>query len=538
MTVTHGHSVQLAIMAVVLGMVAGCGGATPETPSPSLAPPQVVDAEKTAAAAPADDCCTPEAALDLTAQPSSAPGTVSLAQATFGGSVGRNMVNLVDKNVPTSWSVEEGKFKNIKWVAAVGTRSYGGPVVHGGRVFVGTNNDKPRDPKIKGQRAVLMCFAEKDGAFLWQNVYKMDEDVVDAAIAEGLCSTPTVEGEFVYYVTPMCDVICAQAKDGKEVWSYDLMKELKVFPCYLSLCSPLVVGDFVYVMTANGTTAEGKLVSPDAPSFVALTKKDGKLVWQNNLPGANVIEGQWSNPAYAEVNGKPQIIFAAGDGCVYGLEPRDGKMIWKFQGSYKNPEGKRAGTQPYFVSTPAVVGNRVYVGTGSGPEAGPSPKFANFFCLDITKKGDVSCKDGQFNLGDPANKGSALVWQLGGPIVPPPAKGRQVRFGPTLSTAAVHDGLVYIAEEAGFLRCFDAKTGQEYWSHDPKAAVWGSPYWVDGRVYLCTQGTECLIFPHGKTYAKPRVIDMEEVMESTPLVVNGVLYITTKTKIYAIQAGK
>ena len=36
----------------------------------------------------------------------------------FGGTPSRNMVNLIDKNVPTEWSVEEGKEKNIKWKAS------------------------------------------------------------------------------------------------------------------------------------------------------------------------------------------------------------------------------------------------------------------------------------------------------------------------------------------------------------------------------------------------------------------------------------
>src|SRR5260370_42162376 len=45
----------------------------------------------------------------------------------FGGSVQRNMVNTVEKGVPTSWDVKTGK--NIKWVAELGSKAYGGPVV-------------------------------------------------------------------------------------------------------------------------------------------------------------------------------------------------------------------------------------------------------------------------------------------------------------------------------------------------------------------------------------------------------------------------
>src|SRR6478735_3955337 len=57
----------------------------------------------------------------------------------FGGSPGRNMANTVDKNIPIEWNVEEGKHKNIKWVAPLGSLAYGGPVIADGKVYIGTN---------------------------------------------------------------------------------------------------------------------------------------------------------------------------------------------------------------------------------------------------------------------------------------------------------------------------------------------------------------------------------------------------------------
>ena len=40
-------------------------------------------------------------------------------------SLGRNPVNLTAKNLPAEWSVEEGKFKNVKWSQDTGSRGYG-----------------------------------------------------------------------------------------------------------------------------------------------------------------------------------------------------------------------------------------------------------------------------------------------------------------------------------------------------------------------------------------------------------------------------
>ncbi|MBI3408999.1 MAG: PQQ-binding-like beta-propeller repeat protein [Planctomycetes bacterium] len=86
----------------------------------------------------------------------------------FGGSPGRNMVNLVERNLPADWCVQEGKLKNIKWMADLGDRTFGSPVVAHGKVFVATNNGNPRDPAVKGRRPVMMAFRETDGQFLWQ----------------------------------------------------------------------------------------------------------------------------------------------------------------------------------------------------------------------------------------------------------------------------------------------------------------------------------------------------------------------------------
>ena len=65
----------------------------------------------------------------------------------FGGTPSRNMVNSVDKNMPVQWVDDDGKIDHIKWTAKLGSRSYGGPVIAGGRVFVGTNNRNPAPSK-------------------------------------------------------------------------------------------------------------------------------------------------------------------------------------------------------------------------------------------------------------------------------------------------------------------------------------------------------------------------------------------------------
>lgn len=457
----------------------------------------------------------------------------------FGGTPQRNMVNLTARNIPSEWSIEEGKFKNVKWHAELGNKSYGGPVVADGKVFFGTNNANPRDKAIKGTKAVMMCFNEADGKFLWQAVHEIPDDGIFAQMRTfGLLSAPCVDGSRHYYVTPGCEVICGDNATGKTVWSYKLMEKEKVVPYHCGNCSPLIVDDLVMVVTGNGNDEDGKVPSPKAPSFMALDKNTGKPAWRSDLPGDKIIEGQWSNPAVAIVGGKKQVIFPAGDCWLYSFEPKTGKLLWKC-----NCNPMRGGPNadpdfnPYFVATPAVYDGRCYIGMGVYPGDHPSPpRYSYLLCLDVAGAGDVSPKN--LDVKDPANKGSALVWSFGGPIMPVPKKGRKTNFGRTISTCAIHEGLLYIAEDAGFLYCLDAKTGQLYWQDDVRAGVWGSPYYVDGRVFLGTEDHEVLVYAHGKERKQLAKIDMDESIHSTPVVANGVLYISTFSKLYAIAEKK
>src|SRR5688572_33159147 len=80
----------------------------------------------------------------------------------WGGTPDRNMVSNM-RGLPITWDIKTKK--NIKWVAELGSQSYGNAVVSGGIVFVGTNNEALRDPKQTGDRGVLMAFDENTGAF-------------------------------------------------------------------------------------------------------------------------------------------------------------------------------------------------------------------------------------------------------------------------------------------------------------------------------------------------------------------------------------
>src|SRR6266498_616939 len=115
----------------------------------------------------------------------------------WGGTPDRNMVSSM-KGLPTEWDIKTKK--NVKWVADLGSQSYGNAVVAGGMVFVGTNNEGMRDPKQPGDRGVLMAFKEDTGEFMWQQTHeKLTSGRANDWPYQGVASSPAVEGNKLYY---------------------------------------------------------------------------------------------------------------------------------------------------------------------------------------------------------------------------------------------------------------------------------------------------------------------------------------------------
>ena len=145
-----------------------------------------------------------------------------------------------------------------------------------------------------------------------------------------------------------------------------------------------------------------------------------------------------------------------------------------------------------------IYDDKVYIGVGQDPEHGEG--VGNFWCIDADADGDITEK--------------GAVWHRGGND-----------FHRTISTVAIQDGIVYAADLSGFLYALDAKTGQHYWTHDMLAAVWGSPFVADGKVYLGDEDGDVAVLKAGKTKKVIAELNMGVSVYSTPLAKDGVLYV-------------
>ena len=431
-------------------------------------------------------------------------------QAMFGNSLSRNMVS-GETGLPGEWDADSGM--NIKWSQPVGSQAYAGPVVLDGQVYVGTNNEGQRDPAATGDRGVVMAFDADTGEFQWQVTHeKLPAGRVNDWPLQGICSTPFVEDGRLYYVSNRAEVVALDTA-GDLIWSFDMINELDAFPHNLATSSPLVVGDVVFASTGNGVD-EGHIAipSPFGPSFVALNRRTGELIWESSLPGENILHGTWTNPAYGVIDGTPQVIFPGGDGWLYSFVPETGELIWKFN---LNPPGSvwrlgGQGTKNNVLATPVIHDGKVFVGVGQDPEHGEAP--GNFWVIDASGSGDVTA--------------THAVWHLGGDMV-----------NRTMSTVAIADGILYLADLSGFLYAHDVATGERLWTYDAFAAVWGSPFVADGKVYLGDEDGDVAVLRHGRELEVIGEYNMGASVYTTPVAADGVLYILSRNRLFALQVG-
>src|SRR5262249_9418429 len=200
-----------------------------------------------------------------------------------------------------------------------------------------------------------------------------------------------------------------------------------------------------------------------------------------------------------------------------------------------------------------IYDGRVYIGVGEDPEHGSGS--GHLWCVDPTKRGDVS-PTLVYNKQDPAkpiaykrlqacepdkgdferdNENSALVWRYDGANT----KKSEQTMHRTLSSAAIKDGLLFIADQTGIVHCLDARTGKAHWTHELSAPSWSTALIVADRVYIADQGGKMTIFKLSKEkeVLSDESLEVDNPINTTPVAANDVLFIAAFKTLYAIAEG-
>jgi len=545
------------------------------------------------------------------------------------GQPSRNMAAKSDQRLP-DWAdcavdndageVDLPSTKNVKWVAKLGRLTTGSPVVSRGRVFIGTTWED-------GKEACFLCLDEETGRRLGAFICPRPRrgDLENWAIS----STPTVDGDRLYFVSPYQEAMCIDLKvllgngghrEGGDqpqpprtdktfveqaslrsiLWRYDLFEKLKAYYHHTASSSVLVHGDYVYVCTGNGRSwVPGRIpFSPLTPSLVVFHKTTGQLVARDDEQiGEQLYRGQYTSPSLGMANGRTQVLFATGNGVCYAFEPVDpavhvvpdrwtttslrGPIVHfidmegtdagglsaseyartihllsnlpkpalplEFRFSRKVPtttpidtiptatvpdvpllkkiwwcdcipedyrrlpfyprqiKGDGRGHPCDIIGTPVSWNSRVYVAIGGDPNHGGRDSKGSVVCIDATKTGDVT------------EKGKIWSYQA---------------LNQSVSTVAVADGLVFVADNAHTVHCLDADSGACYWSYSTRkgATCFSSPLVADGKVYL----GKTILSASKRFRLHAGIKNGQSTAYSSHCVANGVVFAVIGRRLWAL----
>ena len=129
-------------------------------------------------------------------------------------------------------------------------------------------------------------------------------------------STPTVEGNRVYVLTGMDNMVCFHANTGEKIWSVDLHETYKSqWDMFGVSESVLLVGDKVITAPCGEST-----------TVIALDKMTGELIWKSESIGAK--RGNMS-PQLIEHCGKEYVLTAT-QTHMLGVDPENGTILWDY----------------------------------------------------------------------------------------------------------------------------------------------------------------------------------------------------------------
>lgn len=335
----------------------------------------------------------------------------------------------------------------------------------GGYSSVSVSGDRVYTLGNKGKDSVVVALSRATGGVLW---------TAEVGPAGGsLGCTPTVDGDRVYALGQMGDLVCTD-RDGKRVWQRNLAKEFGGVKGGWNYCeSPLVDGDRV-VVTPGGKEA----------TMVALEKATGKEVWRCPIKTRHTEAG-YSSVVVATVGGVRHYVQLFNGGLV-GVS-LDGRVLWAHE---------KLGGNTANVPTPVVMGDHVFSSIGYGRGAsllrltaagGAVTAQEVYYARELTNKHGGVVRVGDYVYGDTDDSGHPYCAEVRtGKVV---WKRAEEGTGRGSASVTYADGRLYFHYENGTVALVDPTPGgyREVGSFQaPRrdGASWAHPVVCDGRLYL------------------------------------------------------
>ncbi len=216
-----------------------------------------------------------------------------------------------------------GDGSNLLWKRDdLGGRST--PIIMRGKLYTILRAD-PATP-TEGERVV--CIDAATGQDIWQSRHNVwSSEVPDTRVGWSSVVGDPASGHV--YALGACGLFeCYEGDTGKIVWSIPLHEQLGVLSTYGGRTNfPVVVDDLVVL--GSVVIGWGDMAVP-AHRFLGFDKATGQIRWfvSTKLRPEDTI---YSAPVVTVVNGQKLLISGSGDGSLYALQPRTGKLVWEYR---------------------------------------------------------------------------------------------------------------------------------------------------------------------------------------------------------------
>jgi outer membrane protein assembly factor BamB len=391
-----------------------------------------------------------------------------------------------EKNLPDTWSPDG---ENLLWrKTELATRAT--PIIMNGKLYTVCR----ANPETTQEGEKVVCANAETGEILWESIHNvfLSDSPAERVGWSSVAGDPKTG--HIYLLGLGCLFQCLDGETGKLLWEHSMSEEYGMLSTYGGRTNfPMVFEDLVIV--SGVMTGWGEYAVP-AHRFVAFDKLNGSAVWVLSTR-LRPEDTTYSTPVFTVFNGQAAMVVGAGDGSVYAIQPRTGKVIWTYDASTRGVN-----------TTPLVVDGIVY---GSHAE-----QNAN----DTTVLGAIFAFDGRTEGKIPEDK---LLWKL-----PKKAVGR--------SSAVFVDGRIYYVEDGGTLFVIDAATGNQVMSKKVGRIMFGSPVYGDGKIYVAENTGRISTFKltsDGVEQLSLVRLNGEEIFGS-PIISHGRIYIPTTTAMYCV----
>jgi len=354
-----------------------------------------------------------------------------------------------EKGLATEFPKDGPKVLWRKPIAA----GYAGPAVVGAKVYITDRVAAVIDPKNPPPKGTLPgnervhCLNAADGKTLWTHTY--DCTYTNVSYPSGPRTTPIVEGDRLYTLGTMGDLLCLNTADGTVVWSKNFVKDY---------AAPVPAWGWSAHLLLDGDTLVS-LVGGEGQAVVAFDKKTGKEKWK----ALSTKEICYSPPVVTEAGGARQLIVWLSE-AVYSLNLTTGAKYWE----HKHPDAGEVARPAVSIITPKRAGDKLLV----------SSFYHGTLCLKLD-----------------ADKPAATVAWRSKTSYPKPIDG----LNAVMTSLLVKDKHVYGIAGMGELICQDLETGKLVRKGDEifgeKAAFCAAVFWVDAgeAVYGLTDQGDLVI---------------------------------------------